>query len=238
MRQRIRKGLQGYMILLFPLLFMFFSPYLIVVAASQGIINGSATLFALLFVFSIFGSRLFCGWICSAGAIQEMAALANNKPWNSKAANLSKYLIWIVWFLALVYLWTTHMPLKYNFFFNASVDMALAIAYFAVVTGIYLFALFTGRRGMCHSLCWIAPFMVVGEKLADLLHLPRFRLKAFPENCISCGQCSKQCPMSLNVKELILSGKPDSTECIYCLHCVDICPKKAIDAGIAPFKRQ
>ena len=106
------------------------------------------------------------------------------------------------------------------------------MVYGIVVMVIYLFALLTGKRGMCHSFCWMAPFMVIGEKLADLLHIPRFRLKAKPDDCVSCGKCSMKCPMSLNIAEMVKSGSTDSTECINCLECVDECPKKAISFGI------
>ena len=112
-------------------------------------------------------------------------------------------------------------------------EIGIVITYFMVVTIIFVFSLATGRSGMCHSFCWMAPFMVIGEKLADLLHIPRFRLRANSEACISCGRCDKQCPMSLNISEMVKTNNLNSYECISCLECVDICPKKAIAFGIS-----
>jgi len=232
MRQKIRKGLLAFMALLFPLLFLFMSPVFIIFSASMGVLNGSAMIFGVLLLTSVLGSRLFCGWLCPGGAIQDQVAQANDKPWNSKWKNATKYIIWVLWFSSIVVLWMLHRPLKADFFYLTDVDVSIMIAYFIVATIIYLFALFTGKRGMCHSFCWMAPFMVIGEKIADLLHIPRFRLKADNTACISCGQCSKKCPMSLNVQEMVKSGNMDSTECISCLQCVDICPKKVIGCGI------
>lgn len=117
------------------------------------------------------------------------------------------------------------------------VDMQYMIIYAMVMTVIYLFTLLTGRRGMCHSLCWMAPFMVIGEKLADLLYIPRFRLKARPDDCISCGKCIRSCPMGLNVAEMVQSKSMDSSECINCLECVDGCPKNAISFRICQKQR-
>lgn len=219
--------------LLFPLLFFFLSPYIIIASASEGIINGSAIIFGFLLLTSILGSRLFCGWLCPGGAIQDQASNANSKPWNSKAKNASKYVIWVVWFAFIIFLWTTHVPLKISFFNMFDLQIGIVITYFMVVTIIFVFSLATGRRGMCHSFCWMAPFMVIGEKLADLLHIPRFRLKANSEACISCGRCDKQCPMSLNISEMVKTNNLNSYECISCLECVDICPKKAIGFGIS-----
>jgi len=94
--------------------------------------------------------------------------------------------------------------------------------------------LFTGKRGMCHSFCWMAPFMIIGEKLADLLHIPRFRLKSESNQCNSYGKCTKNCPMSLGVAAMVKINGMDSTECINCLACVDDCPQHAIYCGILP----
>lgn len=76
--------------------------------------------------------------------------------------------------------------------------------------------------------------MIIGEKCADLLHIPRFRLKAETENCISCGRCSKKCPMSLDVVEMVKTNQMDSNECINCLECADICPKQVIKFASTP----
>lgn len=41
--------------------------------------------------------------------------------------------------------------------------------------------------GMCHSLCWMAPFMVIGEIVSDFLHIPRVRLKPKPQKNVLWG---------------------------------------------------
>lgn len=232
MRQRIRKGILTISSLLFPLLFVFLSPFVIVVAASHGIVNASAIIFGGLFLFSIVGSRLFCGWLCPAGSIQEQVSNTNMKAWNGRYKNASKYVIWTVWIAMVLYLWFRQKTLQVDFFYMYGIDIYTVIAYFIVVSLIFLFALLTGKRGMCHSLCWMAPFMIIGEKTADFLHIPRFRLKGNPQTCISCGQCNKRCPMSLEVAKMVKNEKMDSPECIYCLECVSGCPKKSIQCGI------
>ncbi|MGB8451271.1 MAG: 4Fe-4S binding protein [Anaerocolumna sp.] len=232
MRQKTRKGLLIYSAILFPLLFFFLSPYVIVMSALNGIINGSAIIFGLLLFVSVFGSRLFCGWLCPGGAVQDQVANANSRSWNSKRKNASKYIIWVVWFSFIIFLWISHFPLKINFFYMSGINLFIVIIYFVVTTIIYVFSLLTGKRGMCHSFCWMAPFMVIGEKIADFLHIPRFRLKADNNACVSCKQCNRVCPMGLDVLEMVKSGQMDSVECISCLECVDGCPQKVITCGI------
>lgn len=233
MRQRVRKGILAFFALLFPLLFLFLSPFIIILSAMGGVINGSAIIFAMLFLLSLVGSRLFCGWLCPGGAVQDTASNANDKPWNSSWKNAWKYIIWIIWLSFIILLWIMHKPLKVNFFYMTGINIYIVIIYFIVVSLIYGFTIATGKRGMCHSLCWMAPFMIIGEKIADFLHIPRFRLKADSKACISCGQCNKRCPMSLDVCEMVKKGFIGSTECIGCLECVDTCPKNAISFGIS-----
>lgn len=232
MRQKIRKGILTLSALLFPLSFVFLSPYIIIAAASEGVINGSAIVFAVFLLYSVIGSRLFCGWLCPCGAVQDQITASNNKAWNSKAKNVPRYIIWVIWFSFILFLWFRNKPHKIDFFYMTGIGMNMVVIYFMVITIVFLFSLFTGKRGMCHSFCWMAPFMTLGGKIADFLHIPRFRLKADSKACISCGKCSRQCPMSLNVEQMVKSGKMDSTECISCLECVDSCPRKAISCGI------
>ena len=230
-RQKIRKALITISTLLFPLSFFFLSPFVIVISAINGVLNGSAVFFGCLLVFSVFGSRLFCGWLCPGGGIQDAVSSSNDRKWNSAVKNMSKYIIWAVWLLFIIFLWTRHLPLHINPLYFIQIDTPYLIIYAIVVSCIYLFSLFTGKRGMCHSLCWMAPFMVIGEKLADLLHIPRFRLKSVPDTCISCEKCSRICPMGLPVFEMVKDQKMDHTECIHCLSCIDTCPKKSIKCG-------
>lgn len=237
MRQHIRKGILAFSALMFPLTFLLLSPFIIVLSAAEGVLNGSAMIFGLLLLFSVVCSRLFCGWLCPGGAVQDYISLSNNRHWNSKLKNSSKYIIWALWFSFIVILWIRNRPLTADFLHFYEINMAFIIIYAIVMSVIYLFTLLTGKRGMCHSLCWMAPFMVIGEKLADFLHIPRFRLKAKPDQCVSCGQCSKSCPMGLDIADMVKSGSVDSAECINCLECVDKCPKKAISFGICQKQR-
>lgn len=59
------------MLFLFPFIFYHFSPYLIIMTASEGVAAVSFVVFGLIFVASIFLGRAFCGWVCPAGAAQE-----------------------------------------------------------------------------------------------------------------------------------------------------------------------
>jgi polyferredoxin len=82
MRQRVRKRLLAATFLPFQyrLFHLFFSPVLVVVAASQGVVNGSLFIFALLLLSSLVFGRASCGWLGPGAALDEACAPAFAPP--------------------------------------------------------------------------------------------------------------------------------------------------------------
>jgi ferredoxin-type protein NapH len=87
-RQRIRKALLLVSLLLFPITIYYFSPYIIVDGAAQGIINASFLVFGLMFISALFAGRLWCGWLCPAGSLQECGAAINKRAGSWRQAEL------------------------------------------------------------------------------------------------------------------------------------------------------
>ncbi|WP_241423274.1 4Fe-4S binding protein [Candidatus Contubernalis alkaliaceticus] len=78
-RQSIRKTLILISFLLFPITIYYLSPYLIILGALEGIAAGSFVFFALLFVFSLFLGRAYCGWLCPGGGLQECCQIVSTR---------------------------------------------------------------------------------------------------------------------------------------------------------------
>jgi len=85
-----------------------------------------------------------------------------------------------------------------------------------------------GRRGACHGICWMSPFLNAGMLVGRLLHLPQMRIKAKAESCIDCKKCNSKCPMSIDVNAAVKTGSVKSYDCILCGECVDVCPKDVL----------
>ena len=89
-RQRIRKATITVSFLLLPVVLNFLSPYVIIDGASRGVINGSLIVFGLQFTSALFLGRLWCGWVCPAGGLQEACFPINDRPARGGKWNWSK----------------------------------------------------------------------------------------------------------------------------------------------------
>lgn len=233
-RQKIRSFLLLLSFLLFPITLFYFSPYLIIQGGAAGIITGSFLTFAVLFFFSLFFGRVFCGWLCPAGGLQECCFTVTDKPIKNKKINRLKYVIWILWLLGIAAAFFSAGGIhSIDFFYMTDHGISASslpglVIYFGIISLVSVLALTLGKRGMCHSICWMAPFMVLGVKVNDRLHLPSLHLRPAPDKCVSCRLCTKKCPMSLEVHTMVAAGNMKNTECILCGECADSCPKKAI----------
>ena len=233
-RQNIRKLVIISAMLLFPITIFYFSPYLIIQGALEGVINGSFLVFTGMLITSIFFGRLFCAYLCPAGGVQECATLISNKSPKQGWKNYIKYVIWTVWIFAILLCFINRSKeISVNFFYMTDHGISIAniyayIIYYGIILLIVIPALVGGKRTFCHYFCWMAPFMVIGSKLGQILHIKQLRLTPEKGKCINCHACDKACPMSLKVNEMVLEEKMDHTECILCGACIDTCPKKAI----------
>lgn len=232
-RQKIRKTILLISFLLFPITIWYFSPYLIIQATFQHILNGSFFVFMAMLIFSIFAGRIWCGYFCPAGGLQEYCATINEKPAKQGWKNQIKYILWIIWIIVIISIFLIGSnPVTINFFYMTKYGISIHevmhyIIYYVVLIVLFLPSLIHGKRATCHYLCWMAPFMVIGSSFGKTLHVPQLHIELENKKCISCKKCNKICPMGLNVDEMM---KKDSyhTECIQCGACVDICRKNAL----------
>ncbi len=235
-RQTIRKTILIIVFLSFPVIINWFSPYLVIDAALAGIISGSFLTFTVLFLSSLVLGRSFCSWVCPAGGLQDcVAAAAQGKPGPRGWADRIKYFIWVPWIALIVLsflraggisgidpLWKIDQGVSVS-----SAGMLLFI-FLPIVFLFAILGLTLGRRGGCHTICWMAPFMVLVRKLANGLRIPGLRLLPRPSACTGCKTCTRGCPMSLEVEQMIREGNMEHTECILCGECVDNCPGQVI----------
>lgn len=232
-RQILRKIFLFVSFILFPITIYYLSPVLPLMGLASGIINASLIIFGFLFILSLFFGRIFCGWVCPGGAIGEICSLIYNK--RKKPVYFVKWIIWFLWIGLYLYLL---ISLNFNigkidFFFEIPNGISILnpqaiIIYYFFVTLILVFSFLITKRGFCHYICWMAPFMIIGNKIRFILKIPSLTLKADKSRCISCGICNNNCQMQLDVQSMVAKEKMNHTECILCGVCVDNCPKQVL----------
>jgi polyferredoxin len=232
------------MFVLFPVIYYYFSPYLIIMGASEGIITGSLLVFATLFASSLFVGRVFCGWICPAGATQELCAIVRKKGFKNGKKNLIKYAIWTPWIAIIALMFFQAGGVKavdplYQTYYGISVSNIYSAVIFIAIAGLIAgIALVTGKRASCHIICWMAPFMIIGRKIRNTVNWPSLQLVADKEKCVNCLVCKQECPMSLAVESMVQQNSMENSECILCGSCVNSCPKQVIKYSFGKKRNQ
>lgn len=232
-RQKIRKGIILFALFLFPAIFYYLSPVLIIQASSKGIINGSFILFFLLFITSLFLGRAYCGWVCPGAGCQEAIFLARDK--RVTRGNFIKWIIWVPWIASIIILSIRSGGYReIHFFYQTTYGLSIGdvnglISYLIVLLLLITFPAFIiGKRSFCHHLCWMAPFMILGREIRNYFQWASLQLKSVPETCKHCHTCTENCPMSLPVEDMVRRKSMENSECILCGTCVDGCEQGAI----------
>jgi ferredoxin-type protein NapH len=214
---------------------LFFSPVLIIFAASQGIVNGSAVMYFLLFLSSLFLGRAFCGWICPGSGLNELCSLATKKRVPNGRSRKVKYVISGIWLSAVALLFITAGGIHSIdvFYGTGSSTLVQEIIMFVGVIAIIVPAAFViGTRSNCQYICWMAPIMIAGTAARNKFRWPALHLEAHSERCKQCGNCNDACPMNLDVMNHVLEGNLYDRECILCGSCIQACPQEAITYAV------
>ncbi len=240
-KQKLRFWLISLSFLLFPITMNYLSPYVIIDGISQGILVGSFFTFIAMFIGSLFLGRFWCGWMCPAGGIGEICAKKKDKRVIGKKRNI-KYYIWGIWLSIIILLGILSgiitsgvyiiNPFYHTEFGISVTNFGMLILMTFIITGIVALSFGVGKRGFCHTACWMAPFMVLGVKIRNhYKKWPSYHLECNPKKCVNCKKCEKVCPMSLKVSSMVQSGMMENIDCIQCGSCISNCPKHAISTA-------
>ena len=182
--------------------------------------------FAIAKVFGplIFG-RGYCGWGCYTAALLEWLPIKeNNKiPEKFTYVRIPVLILSLLIPFFLIQNGYDYMTAHINLPKADQFIWFLASNAIYYIIGIALAIIFKKKRAFCKVWCPVSLVMKLPTKLSLV------KMKPSGEKCIECGRCDKQCPMDIDVKEYIKSGrKVSSSECILCGDCKTNCPVNAI----------
>jgi thioredoxin reductase/ferredoxin len=182
-----------------------------------------------------FGKGVYCGWICSCGAMAETLGDTHREKmphgpfWNranmaGQGVLLIAVLILVIrivgWILpdgnAIDSIFDPFLKAPYKWF----VDVFLA-----GVIGYGLYFWFSGRV-WCRFLCPLAALMHIYARFS------RFAIVPDKKKCISCNVCTSVCHQGIDVMNFANKGLPmQDPECVRCSACVQSCPTGVLQFG-------
>jgi len=183
-----------------------------------------AMFFAMLLL-SLIGRKLFCGWVCPMGALQELlfsipgVKKLKNLPFkltNSvRAALLALYAAGLLGFGVITYEWMNAFELLHWDPKHSITAAAVAV----VLASLFYF------RPFCYLVCPIGLLSWVLEPFTPLA------VRVDRGDCIDCGACVEESPCPA-VGPLIEGKGGWLPDCVSCGACMDSCPESALRFGL------
>ncbi len=182
-----------------------------------------------------FGKGVYCGWICSCGALAETLGdthrqkMPHGPLWNRMNMIGQGVLLVAVLLLAVRIVgwalpdgnWADSIfePMLKNPY-KWFVDVFLA-----GVLGYGLYFWFSGRV-WCRFMCPLAALMHIYARFS------RFAIVPDKKKCISCNVCTSVCHQGIDVMNFANKGLPmQDPQCVRCSACVQSCPTGVLQFG-------
>ncbi len=204
------------------------------------------TLF-VIFLLTLTGPKLFCGYVCPVGAVQEIISMFSDKlkikrfKTNFKVAHAVRIFLFIMFIFisATAILSITFkgkiFPKSFYDFINPfhGLEFELENSLFGYITHYVPFLLtvifsFKYYRPFCHFVCPIGLYTSFIEQVS------LFRISLKKDKCTNCNICVNKAPCTA-MKD-ILNGSDLRPDCFTCNVCIDVCPEDALEVGIKRLK--
>jgi polyferredoxin len=94
-----------------------------------------------------------------------------------------------------------------------------------IILGVVTVAAFFFRRSWCR-ICPLGGLIALFNRFPPFKWISGVRLNKVEEKCTKCGICKRVCPTQVKEVYEKKSGDVASSQCIYCLRCVEMCPNE------------
>lgn len=190
------------------------------------------------------GKGVYCGWICSCGAMAETLGdthrhkMPHGPFWNRLNMIGQVFLaVTLVLLVTRVISWASPGgivgsayavilgPSKYSSALPVLNYAWFVDLFWAGILGFGLYFHFSGRV-WCRFACPLAALMHIYARFS------RFGIVAEKKKCISCNVCTSVCHQGIDIMSFANKGKPmQDPECVRCSACVQSCPTGVLAFG-------
>ncbi|HJH32636.1 MAG TPA: 4Fe-4S binding protein [Methanosarcinaceae archaeon] len=230
--RNIRTALMSLVFILFGMVVIMHQPGILssVIDSINALLTGGAptfrkiTMVIFISILSLIGAKMFCGWVCPFGALQEIMngiPLLRDKnirlPF--KITNTVRILLFVLSllliFMAGIDVYTYRDILNPFGLFDWKFDIMLVF-----LVSVVLIASLVVYRPFCYFAC------PVGLLTWLLEHVSIFRIRLDPEKCTHCNICVSRSPCPSI--EPIIAGETLRPDCFSCGRCIAECPQDAL----------
>lgn len=176
-----------------------------------------------LLLMSIVGNKIFCGWGCQFGTLQDLVWHLPTRKFKPpfRLSNIVRVGFLAVFTIVAFTAGTDIIePLDPFRVFRLGAAAAVAAALVILVVGIWIY------RPWCTFFCPFGLVSWLGERIA--ITKPRVNL----DTCIDCRRCERECPTS--AIEGLRRCYPLPQDCFACGTCIRVCPVDAIRWHLTP----
>lgn len=204
---------------------------------------GIAGFLILAPIFTYFyGKRWYCSWVCGCGGLAETAGdgFRHLSDKSIQAWKIEKWLIYSILIFVVIMTIAVIVARVYGIQHLFIIDSSTLSAWY----GFYIGAIFSGVAGVgfypilgsrlwCRFGCPMAAYLGLLQRLRFRLpwqkeahRLSKFRITTNGNLCISCGQCSTNCEMGIDVKAYAQKQEDIiRASCVGCGICSEVCPR-------------
>lgn len=185
-------------------------------------------LFLGLIPITYFFGKVFCGWTCYLGAIQEFLYIGKFKIFQTeKAQKIMRIIRYVIFSILLLQLtitqgieWSKIGPFKVIFNLFSPNTTGYILLVILLVSSLFI------HRPFCKVAC------PAGLVFGWVTKIPGASVLGITNSCAGCKTCSSSCEINAITREGQIS-KLDNQECIMCGECMSDCKIKSIH----PFRK-
>jgi polyferredoxin len=189
--------------------------------AGRGVPIIFLSIVASILVLSIIGNKLFCGWVCPVGVLQEIIHRIPfpehfKKKLPFKWTNMIRIAVFLLFLVLLFFAgFSIYGYLNpFEFFHFGFQLIAIVMLLVTLIASLFIF------RPFCYFLCPLGLITWLAE------HIAIVKVKVDGDKCTKCNICVEKSPCP--TVPSILEGKKSRPDCHPCGRCIEVCPEKAL----------